>query len=170
MKVASMFIKKQHSQPILNGIVLRCSELMVSCHLVLFITLLDYIIIHKKLTKNKQNKQVSNFTSTSQHLDTSVLSTFISILQVYFFRQITTFIKVREAFVFGLQTLSIELTKIYQLKGLKPINKGYTNFYECCDLTEKVYLVNIYNPRIQSIFAINFSKFEKQVLLPTSLK
>ena len=42
------------------------------------------------------------------------------------FRQITTFIKV---------------TKIYQLKGLKPKNKDQTNLYECCDLTEKVYLV-----------------------------
>ena len=42
------------------------------------------------------------------------------------------------AFVFGLQTLSlIEFTKIYRLKGLKPKNKGRTNFYECCDLTKK---------------------------------
>ena len=24
--------------------------------------------------------------------------------------------------------------------GLKPKNKGHANFYECCDLTEKVYL------------------------------
>ena len=24
--------------------------------------------------------------------------------------------------------------------GLKPENKGHTNFYECCDLTKKVYL------------------------------
>ena len=30
--------------------------------------------------------------------------------------------------------------QIYQLKGLKSKNKGHTNFYECCDLTEKVYL------------------------------
>ena len=52
------------------------------------------------------------------------------------FRQITTFIKVFVAFVFGLQTLRlIDFTKIYQLKGLKPKNKGHTNFYECCDLT-----------------------------------
>ena len=27
--------------------------------------------------------------------------------------------------------------KIYQLKGLKPKNKGHANFYECCDLTKK---------------------------------
>ena len=27
------------------------------------------------------------------------------------------------------------------MKGLKPINKGHTNFYECCDLTKKVYLM-----------------------------
>ena len=45
------------------------------------------------------------------------------------------------AFVFGLQTLhSIDVTKIFRLKGLKAKNKGHTNFYECCDLTKKVYL------------------------------
>ena len=50
------------------------------------------------------------------------------------FRQITTFIKVRVAFVFGLQTLwLIDFTKIYPLKGLKHKNKGHMNFYECCD-------------------------------------
>ena len=36
-----------------------------------------------------------------------------------------------------------EITKIYQLNGLKPKSKGHTNFYECCDLTKKVYLVEI---------------------------
>ena len=47
---------------------------------------------------------------------------------IYFFRQITTFIKIRMAFVFGLQTLkSKDFSNIYQLKGLKP-----KNFYECC--------------------------------------
>ena len=70
--------------------------------------------------------------------------THMYVYQIYFFRQITTFIKVRMAFVFGLQTLSlIEFTKIYRLKGLKPKNKGRTNFYECCDLTKKVYLSSI---------------------------
>ena len=45
------------------------------------------------------------------------------------------------AFVFGLQTLqSIDSTKIFQLKGLKSKNNGHMNFYECCDLTKKVYL------------------------------
>ena len=34
----------------------------------------------------------------------------------------------------------IDFTKIFQLKDLKPENKGYMNFYECCDLTKKVYL------------------------------
>ena len=35
-----------------------------------------------------------------------------------------------------------DYTKIYQLKGLKPKNKGHTNSYECCDLTKKlVYLL-----------------------------
>ena len=46
------------------------------------------------------------------------------------------------ALAFGLQTLhSIDVTKIFRLKGLKTKNKGHTNFYECCDLTKKVYLV-----------------------------
>ena len=33
-----------------------------------------------------------------------------------------------------------EITKIYGLKALKPKNKGHLNFYECCDLTKKVFL------------------------------
>ena len=42
------------------------------------------------------------------------------------------------AFVFGLQTLySKDFINIYQLKGLKPKNKGHMNFYEYCDLTKK---------------------------------
>ena len=67
--------------------------------------------------------------------------------QIYFFRQIATFLKVCAVFVFwaSLQTLeSIDFSKIYQLYGLKPKNKGRTNFYECCDLTKKVYLLAIY--------------------------
>ena len=64
--------------------------------------------------------------------------------QIYFFRQITTFIKDRMVFVFGLQTLELkDFSKIYQFKCLKPKNKGHANFYECFDLTEKVYLVYI---------------------------
>ena len=27
---------------------------------------------------------------------------------------------------------------VYGLKGLKPKNKGHTNFYECCDLTKNI--------------------------------
>ena len=52
------------------------------------------------------------------------------------------------AFDFGLQTLwLIDFTKIFQLKGLKPKKKDQMNFYECCDLTKKVYLtyVHIYS-------------------------
>ena len=59
-------------------------------------------------------------------------------LDVYF-RQITTYKKFYVAFAFGVQ--SIDFSKIFQLKGLKPKNKGYTNFYECCDLMKKVYLM-----------------------------
>ena len=36
------------------------------------------------------------------------------------------------------------LVKIFDLKGLKSIDKGHTNFYECCDLTEKVYLIYLH--------------------------
>ena len=35
----------------------------------------------------------------------------------------------------------IDFTWIYQSKGLKPKSKGDANFYECCDLTKKVYLI-----------------------------
>ena len=38
---------------------------------------------------------------------------------------------------------SKSLNIIFQLKGLKPKNKGHTNFYECCDMTEKVYLPQV---------------------------
>ena len=34
----------------------------------------------------------------------------------------------------------MDFSKIFQLKGLKSKNKGLMNFYECCDLTKKVYL------------------------------
>ena len=60
------------------------------------------------------------------------------------FRQIATFLKVCLAFVYGLQTLEMnEFSKIYQLKGLKPKNKGHTNFFECCDLTKKYILCSV---------------------------
>ena len=39
-------------------------------------------------------------------------------------------------FGFRLFELS-DFSKINQLKGLKPKNKNHTNFYQCCDLTEK---------------------------------
>ena len=61
------------------------------------------------------------------------------------FRQITTFIKVHVAFVFQLQTLLLlYFTKIYQLKGMELKNKGHMSFYECCNLTKKVYLMYTY--------------------------
>ena len=40
--------------------------------------------------------------------------------------------------------LMIDFTKIFQLKGLKLKDKGHTNFYECCNLTKKVYLLYKY--------------------------
>ena len=62
------------------------------------------------------------------------------------FRQITTFFKVRVAFVLGLQTpYLIYFSKIYPLKSLRPKNKGHANFYKCSDLTNKYYLIIFYN-------------------------
>ena len=44
----------------------------------------------------------------------------------------------------------MNFTRILQLNGLKPKNKGHTNFYECCDLTKKVYLKYIYFCKLAS--------------------
>ena len=38
----------------------------------------------------------------------------------------------------------MDFTNIFQLKDLKPKNKGRTNFYDCYDLTKKVYLTYMY--------------------------
>ena len=55
-------------------------------------------------------------------------------------------------FMFGIQTFkSIDFTKIFQLKGLKPKIKGHANFYYCGDLTKKVYLGKRYEEK--KIFA-----------------
>ena len=48
----------------------------------------------------------------------------------------------------------IDFTKIFQLKGLKPKNKGQTNFFECCDLTKKVYLVHLPKDICESFFVM----------------
>ena len=49
---------------------------------------------------------------------------------------------------FGLQTLElIDFSIILWLKGLKSKNKGHRNFYECCDLTKKVYLTYLCTSR-----------------------
>ena len=46
------------------------------------------------------------------------------------FHQITTFINVHVAYVYGLQTLeSIDFSTIYQLKNLEPESKEHPNFY-----------------------------------------
>ena len=66
------------------------------------------------------------------------ISKYINTLDILFFCQITTFIKVHVAFVFERQTLqSLDFTKIYQLKGLTSKKKGHINFYEYCDWMEK---------------------------------
>ena len=61
-------------------------------------------------------------------------------------------------FVFGL----IDFTKILQLKGLKSKNKDHTNFYECCDLTKKEYLIHIY---IEDIIALAIVYVVQEVIL-----
>ena len=40
--------------------------------------------------------------------------------------------------------LIVNFWKIFPLKVMKPKNKGHTNFYECFDLTKKVYLIYVY--------------------------
>jgi hypothetical protein len=68
----------------------------------------------------------------SRHLSQIELVNKVNLLN-FRLRQITKFKKVCEAFwLFGF---------INKLKGLKPKNKDHTNFYECCDLTKKVYLM-----------------------------
>ena len=64
--------------------------------------------------------------TVSKHTFVVFLEGSIYVVLDILFRQITTSIKVRVAYVFGLQTLSsIDFSKIYQLKGLEPKNKGY---------------------------------------------
>ena len=56
-----------------------------------------------------------------ERIDTYVVSRYLNT----FFRQIKSFLRFRLAFVFGLQTYYlIDFSKIYQLKGLEPKNKG----------------------------------------------
>ena len=63
---------------------------------------------------------------------------YLYILLGILFLQITTFIKVCVVYIFWFQTLqTIDLTQIYQSKGLEPKNKGHMNFYECRDLMKK---------------------------------
>ena len=74
------------------------------------------------------------------------------------------------AFVFGLQTLGlIDFTRIFQLKGLKPKIKGYTNFYECSDLTKKLYLPSSYISELNSdhiiIYKIILTGFKFQMAM-----
>ena len=65
-----------------------------------------------------------------------------------FFRQITIFVKVHVAFVFGLQTLwLIDFSKIYWLKCAQPKNKDnrYKFLWGCFELTKK-YKSNLSSP------------------------
>ena len=70
------------------------------------------------------------------------------LFSIYFFVKSQIIIKVRMAFVFGIQIhILIDFTKIYQLKGLKPKNKRPMNFYECCDLMKKYMCI----PKLSSL-------------------
>ena len=57
----------------------------------------------------------------------------------------------------------IDFTNIFQLKGLKHKNKGRTNFYECCDLTKKLYLQYIHTRH--RFYAICLEKFNAKYLV-----
>ena len=88
--------------------------------------------------------------------------------QSIFFRQITTFIKVGVAFVFGLHTfLLTDFTKICQLNGLQPKFEGHMNFYECCDLTVSVVVF----PMVRSKFCgrILMSRVIPNSVIPPTL-
>ena len=52
----------------------------------------------------------------------------------------------------------IYFTRTFQLKGLKPKNKGYMNFYECCDSTKKYILGPLDSMFLHSIsdFIVSF--------------
>ena len=93
---------------------------------------------------DQQSKSIKTCSTTSLQKKKTLKTgspLMIYLPQIYIFHQITTFIKVCLAFVFGLWIFQLkEFSRIYQLKGLKPKTKGHMNFYECCDLTEKVYL------------------------------
>ena len=68
------------------------------------------------------------------------------------------------AFAFGLQTLQlIDFSKVFQIKGLKSKNKGHTNFYECCDLTKKMFLMYISEKNYVNL--LNWQPFPIQLLL-----
>jgi len=74
--------------------------------------------------------------------------------------------KVPVSFVFGLQTLwLIDFTKFFQLKGLEPKNERHMNFYECCDLTKKVYLKYVVT-YVSNYFKIKNMENENQLLVP----
>ena len=48
--------------------------------------------------------------------------------------------------------------------GLKPKNKGCANFYECCDLTKKVYLkYYIYTSKVLKCVVVAANKYTNQV-------
>ena len=46
----------------------------------------------------------------------------------------------------------MDFSIIYRLKGLKPKNKDDANFYECCDLTKKKYL--LYTKALHTPFSL----------------
>ena len=69
---------------------------------------------------------------------------------------------------FGLQTLELkDFSKIFQIKGLKLKTKGHMNFYECCDLTKKVYLV-VHIPATFVTYYQHYYKFHIQHLTDNS--
>ena len=73
------------------------------------------------------------------------------------------FIKVRVwPLVWAPDPLIDIFSKINQLKGLEPKNKGHTNSYECCDLTKK-YITSMY-------YLLNYSSNSTVIAQKKSLK
>ena len=81
-------------------------------------------------------------------------------LHAYYYIRYTFFVKSQHSKMFvwllflGFRTLESKyFSKIYQSKGPKPKNIGRRNFYDCCDLTKKVYLYYIFWKFLQNSFS-----------------
>ena len=109
------------------------------------------LILTKCFAKLQRSFKNSGKKCHSLALNISYCSTFdfptprkdkcIVVLDIFFSSNHNIHKSLSDLCFFRHQTLqSRDFGKIYWLKGLAPKNKHHLNFYECCDLTEKVYL------------------------------